>query len=79
MPAGHQKCLMDMAVWVEGVWPEWRDAETKKQIAAQTKAGIKYVNMGPNFPKKAEAGYWELQEKANPAFVKKMRPLLLGK
>ncbi len=79
MPAGHRKCLMDMAIWVEGVWPEWRDTETKKQIAAQTKAGIKYVNMGPDFPKKAEAGYWELQEKSNPAFVKTMRPLLLGK
>lgn len=79
MPEGHRKCLMDMAIWVEGVWPAWRDAETKKQIAAQTKAGIKYVNMGPNFPKKAEDIYWALQEKNNPEFVNKIRPLLLGK
>lgn len=79
MPETHQKCMMDMAIWLEGEWPKWRDGETAKQIDAQKKAGIKYVNMGPNFPKNAEKIYWALQEKANPAFIKRIRPLLGAK
>jgi TRAP-type C4-dicarboxylate transport system substrate-binding protein len=78
LPEGHRKCLMDMAIWVEGEWPKWETEETKAQFEAQKKAGIEYVDMGPDFPKKAEATYWELQEKNNPEFVKKIRPLLLG-
>ncbi len=72
----QRKCLTDMAIWAEKQWPAWLAAQDKKEIAAQTKAGIKYVDMGPAFPKKAEDRYWAVIEKANPEFIKKIRPLI---
>ncbi len=71
-----RKCLMDMAMWLEGQWPIWRQGENEKQTAAQNKADVKYVDMGAAFAKKAEDMYWVQMEKANPSFIKKIRPLL---
>lgn len=76
MPKTHQDCLMKTTVWLEGQWPKWRDAENKKQIAAQDKAGIKYVDLGQGFREAAEKDYWTLMMKANADFVSKMRPLI---
>jgi len=67
---------MKTTVWLEGQWPKWRDAENKKQIAAQDKAGIKYVDLGQGFREAAEKDYWTLMMKANADFVSKMRPLI---
>ena len=56
--------------------PKWRAATEKAQQAILEKAGVKYVDMGPGFAKKAADLYWADIAKANPEFVKKMRPLL---
>ncbi len=72
----QRKCLTDMAIWSEKQWPAWLAAQNKKEIAAQTKAGIKYVDMGQDFPKKAENRYWDELTKASPEFINKIRPLL---
>ena len=75
--AGDQrKCLTDMAGWLESEWPKWRAAEHTNQMAIQDRAGIKYVDLGADFANRAENLYWAELEKANPAFVTKIRPLL---
>jgi TRAP-type transport system periplasmic protein len=76
LAADQRKCLTDMSVWVEGVWPKWRAGTTKQQDAILRKAGIKYVDMGKGFKETAETNYWTDLAKLSPDFVKKIRPLL---
>ena len=47
-----------------------------KQFAAQKKAGIKVIDLGPGFAEAAEEIYWSDLAKGDPEFVKKIRPLL---
>ena len=72
----QQSCMTHVTEWVEGQWPKWRAGEDAKQAAQQKKAGIKYVNLGAAFAKKAEDIYWQDLAKGNPDFVEKIRPLL---
>jgi len=72
----QRDCLTKMSIWVEGEWPKWRAAEDAKQFAAQKKAGIKVVDLGPAFADAAEEIYWSDLAKGDPEFVKKIRPLL---
>ena len=71
-----RKCMMDQAVWLEDQWPKWRTNEDAMQTKPQDDAGIKYVDMGPGFAKKAEELYWTQLLDAAPAFINKIRPLL---
>ena len=75
----QRQCLTQVAMWAEGEWPKWREAESGKQQKAQDDAGIKYIDLGPGFARKAEELYWEVLAKGDPEFVKKVRPLLSGK
>ncbi|MFQ5856983.1 MAG: ABC transporter substrate-binding protein [Anaerolineae bacterium] len=77
LPDGHRKCLTDMAIWLEAEWPAWRAAENDTQLAGQEKAGIKYVDLGPNFPKTAHGLHWDALMKANPEVIGKLRTLLV--
>jgi TRAP-type C4-dicarboxylate transport system substrate-binding protein len=79
LDGAQRQCLTDVAMWAEGEWPKWREAENGAQLAAQDKAGIQYVDLGAGFAQKAEDLYWEMLAKGNPAFVGKVRPLLSGK
>ncbi|MCC2097868.1 MAG: TRAP transporter substrate-binding protein DctP [Hyphomicrobiales bacterium] len=72
----QRKCLTDMAIWLETEFPKWRTTENNAELKAQNAAGIKYVDMGPKFKEKAEDLYWKAMAKADPEFVKKIRPLL---
>lgn len=72
----QRKCLQDMALWLEAQWPKWRAGETERRIELQKKAGIKYVDLGPEFTKRAHEIYWAALEKADPEFVRKIKPLL---
>lgn len=76
MNADQQKCLTDMAIWLEAEYPKWRAKENKKQEAALEKAGVKYVDMGPKFRDRAHELYWAKLRKGDPAFVDKMKTLL---
>jgi TRAP-type transport system periplasmic protein len=74
---GEQRdCLTERAMWVERQWPSWREAQGAKELAAQNKSGIKYVDLGPSFVAKAEELYWADLRRANPEFIDKIRPLL---
>ncbi len=75
--SGEQRqCLNDMAKWAEKMGPIWRDAENEKQLAIIKKAGIKYVDLGPEFPRGPEKIFWKMLQTASPDFVRKIRPLI---
>lgn len=76
--SGEQRaCLDEQTVWLENVFPKWRQEQSAKELAAQNKAGIKYVDLGPAFNKKATDLYWAVLRKANAPFIDKIKPLLL--
>ena len=79
LSAEGRDCLMKMTVWLEGQWPSWRAAENASQVETQKKVGIKYVDLGADFRKRAHDLHWAALEKANPTFIKAIRPLLLTK
>ena len=79
LAAEQRACLTKTAMWVEGEWPKWRAAEDAQQKAVQEKAGIKAVDMGPDFAARAEEIYWQDLAKGDAEFVRKIRPLLSGK
>ena len=72
----QRECVTQQAIWLEGEWPKWRGGVNSKQEEAQTKSGIKYVDMGKGFSDKARELYWADLRKANPSFIDKIRPLL---
>lgn len=72
----QRRCLTDMALWLEAEWPKWRAAENAIQSAALKKAGIAYVDLGADFARRAEALIWGMVEKGQPAFARKMKPLM---
>lgn len=75
--SGDQRgCLNERALWMEKVWPDWRAAQNQKEEAALQKAGVKYVDLGPNFTKKAYDLQWADLRKFNPAWVDRIRPLI---
>ena len=73
----QRQCLTDMSIWLEGEFPKWREIENEKQIAAQTSAGITYVNMGVEFPNLAHQIHWDVLMKANPVAISALRTLLV--
>jgi len=74
--ADQRKCLTRMALWVEGEWPNWRAAESNKQLEALKDAGIVYTDLGPRFGLKAEKIYWGMLRQGEPEFVARIKPLL---
>ena len=75
--SGAQKqCMTDSAVAFENAWPAKVKAQDAKEAARQKKNGVKYVNMGANFPATATKLYWAEMMRSNPAWVGKIKPLL---
>ena len=73
----QRQCLTDMSIWLEGEFPKWREIENEKQIAAQTSAGITYVNMGVEFSNLAHQIHWDVLMKENPVAISALRTLLV--
>jgi TRAP-type C4-dicarboxylate transport system substrate-binding protein len=75
--SGEQRdCLTERTVWLESVWPSWRDGQSGKESASQDKNGVKFVDMGQAFHDKAVELYWADLRAANPTFIDKIRPLI---
>ncbi len=54
--------LQEMALWLDSEWPQWRAARDAEEDKLQSAAGVKYVDMGPGFAKRANDLRWtELQ------------------
>lgn len=76
MTNDQRGCLMERTIWVEKMWPAWRAEQDKKEMAMQTKAGIKPVKWSSDLPKRAWKLYHADMRKAAPAFIDKVLPLL---
>lgn len=72
----QRQCLTDMAIWIEGEWPNWRAGEDARQTALLEKAGVEYIDLGPEFARKPEDIYWAMLDKAEPDYVRRVKPLL---
>ena len=66
-----------MSIWLEAEFPKWREIENEKQVAAQTSAGITYVDMGAKFSNLAHQIHWDVLMKANPVAISALRTLLV--
>lgn len=76
MTEDQRACLQKMAEQHEAAWASFREKQNAREIAAQKKAGIKYVDLGPGFRKRAHDAAWGEYERIDPDFTKKIRPLL---
>lgn len=76
LSADQRACLNERTLWLEKVWPSWREAQVTIETNKQDKGGIKYVDMGQAFADKAVELNWADYRQANPQFVDKIRPLL---
>lgn len=72
----QRDCLNERSEWLEKIWPKWRHDQNAKELAAQKKSGIKYVDLGKPFAKKAQDIYWAGLRKQDPQFIDKIKPLL---
>jgi len=77
MTDAQRGCLNNMALELEKVWPAWRDSYTAQEIKKQDDAGVKAVNLGPEFRERAHELYWAALEKASPDNVRKLKKLLV--
>ncbi len=72
----QRKFLNDMAVWLDDEWIKWRDERNAEENRIQSEAGVKYVDMGPAFSKRANDARWSELEQRSPAHVAHLRKLL---
>lgn len=72
----QQDFLTEMSIWLEGEWPKWRAEINAKEADIQDKGGVKVVDMGPEFRKRAHDIYWEALAKLSPTHIPELRKLL---
>lgn len=72
---GQRQCLTDMAIWVETEWPKWRATEDTLQLEMLEEAGVEFVDLGAEFARKPEEIYWGMLNKAQPDYVRKVKPM----
>jgi hypothetical protein len=72
----QQDFLTEMSIWLENEWPKWRDEFNAKEAAIQEKGGVKVVDMGPGFRKRAHDIYWDALAKLSPQHIPALRKLL---
>jgi TRAP-type C4-dicarboxylate transport system substrate-binding protein len=72
----QRQCLNDMAAWAEKVGPTWRAEEDARQLAVLERAGIRYIDLGPEFARGPENIYWSMLRTAEPDFAQEIRPLI---
>ena len=64
-----------MAIWVETEWPKWRATEDTLQLEMLEEAGVEFVDLGAEFARKPEEIYWGMLNKAQPDYVRKVKPM----
>jgi TRAP-type C4-dicarboxylate transport system substrate-binding protein len=72
----QQDFLTEMSIWLENEWPKWRAEINAKEAEIQEKGGVKVVDMGPEFRKRAHDIYWEALTKLSPQHMPELRKLL---
>ncbi len=74
--APQKKLLDDMARWLDEEWPKWRGAKDAAEEKVQADAGVKYIDLGPAFPKRADDAYWDDLIKKSPQHMTELRRLV---
>jgi TRAP-type C4-dicarboxylate transport system substrate-binding protein len=72
----QKKLLNDMAVWLDGEWPKWRDAQEAAEDKILKDAGVQDIDLGAWFSKRAHDAYWEDLAKKSPQHVPHLRKLV---
>ena len=68
--------LTRMGEWLETENTRWAADKIASETKRQTDAGIKIVNLGPDYVKLAYSAYWAELTKRAPESVGVLRPLL---
>ena len=74
--APQKKLLNEMAAWLDDEWPKWRAAQDADEDKIQADAGVKYVDLGAWFSKRAHDAYWEDLAKKSPQHIPYLRKLV---
>jgi TRAP-type C4-dicarboxylate transport system substrate-binding protein len=70
--------LTKTAAWFEGEdFPRWSADRNALEAKKQSDSGVKIIDLGPEFAKKAEAVYWDELAKASPDNIAKLRQVLV--
>lgn len=72
----QQKLLADMGLWLDQEWPKWRADQDAAEDKIQKDAGVRYVDLGAWFPKRAQDAYWDDLAKKSPQHIGHLRPLM---
>jgi len=72
----QRKCIDDMALWAEEVWPDWKAEKDKEVKAKLDEVGIEYIDLGKDFRETAHRLYWDALMEASPETVGKLKKLL---
>jgi len=75
LTAEQRKIIEDAVVWFEDYMVEYSEETTMKSLEAQKAAGIKVVDLGPEFEKLAREAMWEDVVKNSPKEAPALRPL----
>lgn len=76
LSAEERKVLDDAVVWFEEMLIQYNIDQNALHIAAQDAAGIKAVDFGADFAKRAADVYWDNMADASPDGIARLRPLL---
>jgi TRAP-type C4-dicarboxylate transport system substrate-binding protein len=68
--------LTRMGEWLETENTRWAAEKNASETKRQADAGIKIVNLGPDYAKMAYSAYWTEMTKRAPEAVARLRPLL---
>lgn len=72
----QRKLLADMAVWLDDEWVKWRTERDAEEDKALESGGVKVVDMGPSFSKRAHEIRWAVLEKNSPQHIPHLRKLM---
>jgi TRAP-type C4-dicarboxylate transport system substrate-binding protein len=75
--AAQKKVVDDTALWLETSFPSWRDEITATDMKKQQASGIKAVDFGPAWRKRADDTYLQQIEKNSPENINALRKLLV--
>jgi len=73
----QRKVLSDSGIWLETNFPKWRDEISATDTKKQQASGVKVVDLGPSWSKRAEDTYFSELEKQSPENMKMLRKLLV--
>jgi TRAP-type C4-dicarboxylate transport system substrate-binding protein len=72
----QRKLLTEMAIWLDDQWIKWRAERDRGETALMEAAGVKYIDLGPEFAKLAHELRWAALEKQSPQHIPHLRKLM---